>query len=401
VSADATLPLQQTSVSPLIWRLLVTLLCVASISLAIHYRNASALRPTSSRISDAEAISEYLRRSPFDAAAHLALAHLTTRDAAFSQSISDAAMQSAIRLAPHDPQTIRLLAYRAFRAGDAVLALDWVERLAALGGDDLTDAFSTMDSVAATPAWEQRLIAWQSSKNGLLKGYAATHCIGTAELESKIWVATRAASVGMLAPSTVDCLAQHAAAKPAIVDVYSLWLDAMSNPTDSRTYVSDGGFDARDRSGPFTWKIGTGGEFRDGFVTRVATEKTEAIPNRFFQVEFNGKPVRTNPLSQLLVLPAGNYSLSFKYRDTASTPTSTLGILIDCASDGARLAEPNTASTSQETLRGWRERRVSFRVPEKCYAQRLQLESTYRGWKTNGVNGRIALDDVVITRTEN
>ncbi len=352
-----------------------------------------------SRETDLSAIRAFLASSPFDGAAHRALAYLGLRSTDFSPRLATASLDSAIFLAPHDPQSLRLTAYRHFQNGRIEPALDAVQRLAGIDGDEQANAFTALDSVSALPVWESRITKWADEKNPLLASYASWNCNNATTLPTKLWVATQASRVKLLSSTVLECLFAKVGGNEEIVALHALWLETLPQTALEFPYLYNGNFEIRDAAPPFSWKLSAGGEYRDGHSTKLTGEKLEASVNRFLQIDFNGKPVKTDPLVNHTVLAAGNYTFSYRIRDAVSNPTLKIGLAIDCAAPARRLAGPPEQSDSIEDGRGWRRRTFSFQVPENCFAQRIVLDSTARNWRTLGISGRLSIDDVVIANT--
>jgi hypothetical protein len=387
-----------TKAVPSVFALTVSLALAGA--LVSHYqttRNAASQRVGS----DSEVLRRNVALSPLDPAVHLALAMRGATSNTPPQEIEQRALRSAAQLAPYDANVIRAEAFRLFEAGDQKRALEKIRTLSIIDAESHNDVLNALLQVAGGTAWIEHVNTLTQERSAMLDAIAHSTCSSKRELALAIWVATRAASVNRLLPRTLDCLVSRVASAEDALDVYTLWIDSLRNKPTAIPFVFNGDFEMADPAGPFAWRIGTGGEYRDGYTARIVTERAASGTNRLLQFEFNARPIRSELLAMNMALPPGSYRLNYRAKDDVVTDGSRPEFAVYCHRSNVRLGEalakPSALGQNDDGGR-WKTISRSFEVDGTCHLQRLVLTSTAPNWQARGYKGRISLDDVTVSR---
>ncbi len=367
-------------------------------------RESRSTRGDAHSATQAGALREYVLRSPFDAAGHLALAAEGAAANLPPTQATKVALNAATTLAPLSPDVLRLAIFRGLQTGDADAAIAAGERLAEIDGMARPDIVKALSNLATSPVWEKTIERWQSTRSPLLDELVFTICQSNAPLAQKLQLATLASAADVLSNRSFECLRAASLRSPEFAIVYGLWIDRIlrKRPTQSVDIpnVFNGDFSRAIENEPFDWKLGAGGDFRDGYVVRVKRETIDGVANRYLEVELNGRPIKSDIATTMTALPRGRYVLSYRIRDTSQVVPHRFRLAMRCVGG----AELNTAAGDRITpqvaggsANDWALVSQAVIVPGDCHAQQLSLESTRSNWKTLGANGRVALDDVVIS----
>jgi len=159
----------------------------------------------------------------------------------------------------------------------------------------------------------------------------------------------------------------------------------------SRQYIFDGAFAVDPTGAPFEWQLARGAGFRTGF------EAASGESDRALKLEFTGARVRFQHVNQLLMLPAGQYRLTGRFKtDDFATPRGLRWSVACAGQDGRTLAASDLLREADD----WRSFNFSFeRPPENCAAQWLTLAIAARIPSEFEISGRIWFDDLEIAET--
>lgn len=128
----------------------------------------------------------------------------------------------------------------------------------------------------------------------------------------------------------------------------------------------DGEFDDRPGPAPFRWRIVAGA----GASVEIAPD--DVAPNQSaLRVEYDGYST-PGLINQLIVLPAGAYELSGRWRSETPLPDGRLAWTVTCAQGGAAIGEAKQPAAAGETP--WRPFAARFVVPSGCEGQWLHLK---------------------------
>jgi len=142
---------------------------------------------------------------------------------------------------------------------------------------------------------------------------------------------------------------------------------------------------------PFNWNL----ETAPGANVQIVSSVAEGGKKRALFVEFSGARVRFANVKQLILLPAGDYSLSGKVKAAELRTSRGLWWRVFCAN-----ASANTLANT-ELVAGtmpWTEFTVKFQLPAAdCGAQWLQLELPARIESESRIEGQVWYQDLQVS----
>ena len=159
---------------------------------------------------------------------------------------------------------------------------------------------------------------------------------------------------------------------------------------DQKTLVFDGGFESNSINSGFDWQMRQAREVSIKPDVTYGIKGKQALHIRLKR----DNPVHFQHLSQTLLLPAGDYQLSMRYRLDTLKNTKGLRWRVHCLNTASTLLGESLALRGQKS---WDTLNASFSVPSSdCVAQRLRLEadSAYRHDHT--FEGHLWFDDIAI-----
>lgn len=376
------------------WTALGLSVLIVQLVVSVAMWRQATLRQLPGDATDDAVLRVRLSQQPFDVAGHLAfgIARLNANDPSGARR----ALRAAAAIAPNEPQVLRTQAFTHFTFGETAAAIEAVVRLLDAEPEAARDAYAALGNVMSTPAMEAVVNRWADQRSVHLGGLADAVCTSNQALQVKLWLATRAAAAAALRPETLTCLFSQASRSPDAASVYALWLGSLPSTEGSIDHVWNGNFEQRERATPFDWKLGRGGEFRDGYSATIQLERSGGPTNRYLSVELNGRPVTSTIAETHLVLPPGPYTLSYRTRDRTAAGSVRLGFGVACHGSGQVIA-PVTADARETTSQTWSTVRTSFVVPSGCHAQVIRVDGSPASWKAAGTKGRFDFDDVAIT----
>jgi Flp pilus assembly protein TadD len=335
-----------------------------------------------------------LAQQPIDVAGHLALgiARLNADDPSGARR----ALRAAAAIAPNEPQVLRTQAFVHFALGETAPGVDAVVRLLDAEPESAREAYAVLGNVMSTSVMEAVVNRWAEERSAHLGGLADAVCTSNQALQVKLWLATRAAAAAALRPETLNCLFSQAARSPDVASVYALWLGGLPPTQSGIDHVWNGNFEQRERATPFDWKLGRGGEFRDGYSVTIQLERGGGPVNRYLSVELNGRPIASTIAETNIVLAPGDYTLAYRTRDLTAAGNVRVGLSIACHGTGQMLV-PVVSTSSQTAGQVWSTIRERFVVPSACHAQVIRVDGSSPSWKAAGIKGRVDFDDVVIS----
>lgn len=159
-------------------------------------------------------------------------------------------------------------------------------------------------------------------------------------------------------------------------------------------YLFNGNFENAPSGLPFDWTFKAGPGVTVDFAARLDEERQHAL-----YVEFGAGRAEFGGVRQLLMLPAGRYQLTGKYRGSVR---GRRGLVwkVSCLGDGWRGAELGASAMMLGAAPTWQRFEVSITVPETgCPMQRLELRLDARSTSEQLVAGSIWYDDLTIERS--
>ena len=157
-------------------------------------------------------------------------------------------------------------------------------------------------------------------------------------------------------------------------------------------FLYNGSFEQPLSGLPFDWEYYAGSGVTIDIAQRPGSDHQHALFLEFGEgrVDFKG-------VSQLLMLPPGEYRLTGKYRGTLK---GRRGLVWRIACD-ATAAQLGTSPMVLGSAPSWQTFEVGFKVPvADCPAQRLQLDLDARSESEQLISGSIWYDDLNIARTQ-
>ena len=176
---------------------------------------------------------------------------------------------------------------------------------------------------------------------------------------------------------------------------YYSWLQFLPQEQLSKTgRLFNGSFDAAPSGLPFDWVFTRGGGVNVKFAQRSDQEGKRAL-----LIEFGpGRVDFSSGLSELVLLPPGDYKLEGKYKMDLVSQRG-LKWSVTCADATDPMGISGTINGSDST---WKDIEVPFNIPhDGCPAQYVRLDLDARSASERFVSGAAWFDDLSITRVEN
>lgn len=350
-----------------------------------------------------------------------ALRHAAAKD----WPAAKAAAERALRARPIDGRPLRVLAQVAEQGGDAKRALMLYRQAATLAPRDLptrawllqhalerrdaNEAAAQLDALLRLqPELLQQL---QPQANLLAVTPAARGALSDTLAAAPPWRAAFLAGLAKAAYPT-DAIAPFFAALKHTPDTpmaeidpwiarlrsenralqaYVTWVNRIpDNQREALGNVFDGGFEIaqEQQPGAFAWQASS----LPGATAYWSANRGTAGENSYV-VEFEGRRTPFAHLNQALVLPPGDWQLSWRAKGVRLDSPRGLVWQIRCDPAGTVLAESVPMMGHFE----WREQTLAFTVPPGCEGQQLGLRIPARIPAETVMNGTLWLDAVGIT----
>jgi len=351
-----------------------------------------------------------------------ALRHVAAKD--WPAAKADA--ERALKARPIDGRPLRVLAQVAEQGGDPAHALELYRQAAKLAPRDLPTRFwllqhalerrdakqaaAQLDAILRLQpnlleplqAQANLLAVTPESRGALLNTLAAAPPWRMAFLDG---LAKAAYPVEAIAPffaalkhtpntpmAEIDPWIARLRAENRAVQAYLIWVNRIpDNQREALGNVFDGGFEIaqEEQIGAFAWQTPT---VPGATAYWSATRGT--VGENSYVVEFEGRRTPFTHLSQALVLPPGDWQLSWRAKGVRLDTQRGLVWQLRCDPSGAVLAESAPIMGQFE----WREQTLAFTVPPDCEGQQLVLRIPARIPAETMINGALWLDAVAINR---
>lgn len=299
--------------------------------------------------------------------------------------------RQAAKLAPRDLPTRLWLLQHALQRRDAAEAASQLDALLRLQPELLKDLQAQIDLLAVTPP----------ARAALLKTLAASPPWRGAYLAG---LAKAAYPVDAIAPffaalphnadtpiSEVDPWIARLRSEGRALQAYVTWVNRLpENQRQALGNVFDGGFEIaqEEQPGAFAWNTPS-----VAGATAYWSANRGTVGENSYVVEFEGRRTPFAHLSQALVLPPGDWQLSWRAKGVRLDSPRGLVWHLQCDPTGAPLAESPPMLGHFE----WREHALAFSVPPGCEGQQLILRIPARIPAETVMNGTLWLDAVAIT----
>jgi hypothetical protein len=113
-------------------------------------------------------------------------------------------------------------------------------------------------------------------------------------------------------------------------------------------------------------------------------------------IRFNSRPIKLPVVQQRLALPAGQYRLSYRFKEIGLGEKPATFFDVRCVGVAGDSRPSSDADTRGED--GWIIRSFLFNVPSSCKGQIASLAFSSRFDMLNGLRGIAYFDDMRITR---
>lgn len=303
-------------------------------------------------------------------------------------------MRDAVRLSPRDWQVRLWLLEDALRRRQAQDAAENIDALLRVKPELMTALLPQVMVLAVNPeaqkALLQRLALDPPWRRHLLNGLAVSQY----PISQILPVFLNLNEKSKLEPADYLPLLNRLNKENRHDQAYLTWANLI--PAEQRKYlgnVFDGGFELPIESqiGEFAWNIR---EVDGAEVQLMSTDGS--VGDSSYYVEFDDRRIPFAHLSQLLVLPPGQWQM--RYSAKASQLDNPLGLVwrLTCQTDGRTLAE-------SEPIKGrfdWKSLDFDFDVPDGCLGQKLTLMIPARIPAQTRISGAVWFDNLEIQRLE-
>ena len=329
-----------------------------------------------------------LRGNRLDGRAFRILAQVA--EAAGQPAKARAFYQQAARWAPRDLPSHVWLFQNALRRRDAEVAIRHLDALLRLRPALLQPLRLQVEVLAANPETRPVLVKTLHEAPPWRAGFLAGLGKSTLATDALAPLFEALGRKAELRADEINPWLDRLHREGRYAQAYLTWANGL--PDAQRKWlgnVFDGGFELppEAHSGPFAWRSGS----PNGTLV-LWTETRGTAGDSSYSVQFEGLRTPFSDLSQLLVLPAGDWLL--QWRAKADDLNSPRGLVwrLRCQPGDKPLAE-------SEPMNGrfdWREQELAFTVPAECGAQSLVLTIPARIAAETQIEGALWLDDVRI-----
>ena len=298
--------------------------------------------------------------------------------------------RQAARLAPRDLPTRVWLLQHALERRDAKEAATQLDALLRLQPALLSELQAQANLLAVTPAARAALLDTLAAsppwRGAFLRGLAnAAYPIDAIAPFFAALKHTPDTPIAEIHPWITRLRAENRA-----LQAYVTWVNRLpENQRQALGNVFDGGFEIaqEDQPGAFAWQTSS---LPGATVYWSANRGT--VGENSYVVEFEGRRTPFAHLNEALVLPPGDWQLSWRAKGVRLDSPRGLVWQIRCDPAGTVLAESVPMMGHFE----WREQTLAFTVPPGCEGQQLGLRIPARIPAETVMNGTLWLDAVAI-----
>jgi tetratricopeptide (TPR) repeat protein len=309
-----------------------------------------------------------LAKNPGDALALLLLALELERQG--KREEAGAAMGTAARLAPADPQALLLIAGYFLRTGEETAALSTLRRALDSAPAEVSIKIWPVFTAALVSGRHQKYFDAMARENAPWWPEFFRHACARAVPANAVQaVFAVRVTAGLATVDERQCLIDRLQRDGQWTNAYLLWLNGLPPEQRKRVgYVFNGDFEAPLSNSGFDWRV------PPQESTIVSAEPGDGVSGkRGLNVAFTSQRYGGPPVYQTLLLEPGKYQLEGKAKAALE---AWLGMqwgvyCLDAAGRATRQlarTDPFTGTTR------WREFRYEFAVPVDCPAQLLRLE---------------------------
>jgi len=339
---------------------------------------------------------QYIRSRPFDAAGWLAWSGSAISLSGELPPLAQQVVSATTTLGPVDPQVLRAKALVSLRRGDIPDGLDRTAEVATLFPTERSDAFATLLAYINDPVWPAFLQSRLKRGWPAVDGFLLQSCQTGTPLASLMNLVQQIARHQALGDETVACIGNKAIAEGRVPVAYWLWLNGSTTIPKALANVFNGDFEAPIAGRLFDWRLGAGGEYREGFAVAIRRDNTRGRDNNVLAVRFNGRALHMPIAQQFLALAPGRYVFSYAMREAGLTTPGAVGWAVRCV--------PSTLSPAEGVLQtqaasgSWVVQSQELVIPVGCDGQLLDMTAGNRLQMLQGLQGSVFIDDISMTR---
>lgn len=306
-------------------------------------------------------------------------------------------VETAVKLAPVDPQVRRAAALLLAGRGDQRGALELLGTLAQSDGTEADAALSALLPLVGSVEFDAYVDDSLRLQRPIVDALLLRACQGSVDIARLAAFTQRVVRIRPLPSPIISCIGERAIASNLVPFAHWLWLNGSADLPKNIAFVTNGDFESPSPPPLFAWKISPGGEYRDGYSARIRKSDTSPERGHVLVIRFNGRSLNPPIAEQVLALPEGDYTLEYHANDQSSRASgNSLHWQVLCLD--RRRALPGGDRRTAPSVGGWTLVSVDFAVPADCSGQILSLYPGNRLEAATGARGEIAFDDIRIRR---
>jgi len=378
---------------------LLALSTFAVLTVSLYGFAAGWIKPSRASLrsdDNSEQSRQYVLARPFDAAGWLAWTGSAISLSGELPLLAQQVVGASTMLGPVDPQVLRAKALISLRGGDVLDGLERTADVAALFLSERKDAFATLLAYINDPAWPTFIQSRLKRGWPAVDGFLLYSCQSGTPLASLMGFVQQVARHQALADDTIVCIGNKAIAEGRVPAAYWLWLNASTAVPKALANVFNGDFEAPLAGRLFDWRLGAGGEYREGFAVAIRKDDTRGRDNNVLAVRFNGRALHTPIAQQFLALAPGRYVFSYAMREVGLTTPGAVGWAVRCVP--STLTPAVGALQVQMASSGWVAHSQELTIPPGCDGQLLDMTAGNRLQMLQGLQGSVLIDDISMTR---
>jgi hypothetical protein len=301
-------------------------------------------------------------------------------------------MQAAAQRSLRSPAALYWLMQRKVTEGNTDAAVTLADTLLRIRPSAVSIVGRTLAEIASSPRGVDDVVAvlakpapWRSNFLRFLNAD-----VGYGDRSLKLLVGLRT-SAHPPTEQEIDAYVWSLAINHKFELAYYAWLQFLP-PEKARaaSLLFNGNFRFNPSPVPFDWTMPGG----NGVISEIAED--DSLPgNNVLWIELGGGRVNFGPISELLVLEAGRYSLSGLSKGKLDGPRGLKWQVACIAPASALIAE---TPMMLGDISQWAQFSMRFEVPAGCAAQSLRLILDARSLSETLVSGTIAFADLKIVR---
>lgn len=337
-----------------------------------------------------EAIQSRIDHGLGDSRAYVELAFLYNRiTSKVGGEAADDSLRAAIKVAPHDPDVLRLQVNKLTQAGN------WSESIPVL--IELAEFHTDMNAATVLALWSSQDVRVSRALAAYVKSESRWfgHVLGSARRD----VLPVAKMIPLISEGIAKGLVTHRALQPVMqglkangqwADAYGLWMQQNGGALGPLYNAS---FEQPLRADGFDWELNAGAGPRPG---AVAQRMRLSDRGYVLGVQYSGRAIAAPVARQQLFLFEGRYRLDGQYMVEKLRSEKGLAWVARCEGSGAELGRSPSLT---DTRGAWTAFGFDINVPRNCLSVvNLQLETAAPFESTAGVNGRAYFDGFALVR---